>query len=64
MSEAKKKEKECLGGDTEEEEEGCDHEPEGHSVQYSGSESIVDVTCRKCGMSGSFRVAAVDVMWE
>ena len=42
----------------------CSHEPEGHTITYSGSELICDVSCSKCGISGSFQVTPDDINWE
>lgn len=43
--------------------EGCAHEPEGHTVSYSGETLICDVSCRKCGTSGSFSINPEDINW-
>jgi hypothetical protein len=43
--------------------EVCEHEPEGHTVHYSGERMLCDVTCRKCGRSGSFVVTSDDIDW-
>jgi hypothetical protein len=42
----------------------CDHKPDEHTFSYSGSELIIDVNCRECGMSGSFAVSPGDINWE
>lgn len=42
----------------------CIHEPEGHTVIYSGERLICDVSCRKCGMSGSFIIDPNDINWS
>jgi len=42
----------------------CEHEPEGHTVTYSGDDLICDVSCRHCGLSGSFEVDPGDINWE
>lgn len=42
----------------------CDHQPDEHTFSYSGSDLIIDVNCRACGMSGSFRVEPSDINWE
>lgn len=44
--------------------DGCAHEPEGHTVTYSGDDLICDVSCRKCGASGSFIIEPSDINWE
>jgi DNA-directed RNA polymerase subunit RPC12/RpoP len=41
----------------------CDHEADAASIAYSGESDIVDINCAKCGISGSFRITDVEVMW-
>jgi hypothetical protein len=45
----------------------CEHIPDWATITRASGfhdvEPIVDVTCKKCGCSGSFRVDAGDVNW-
>jgi hypothetical protein len=41
----------------------CSHKPEGHTLAYSGSDLIIDVSCSECGISGSFAVDTDDINW-
>jgi hypothetical protein len=50
---------------------GCDHEPDPASVRAAdgegrnrGTDWIGDVTCKKCGMSGSFRIDLDTIEFE
>jgi hypothetical protein len=42
----------------------CDHIPDYDTFSYSGSELIIDTSCRECGVSGSFIVSPEDINWE
>ena len=43
----------------------CSHEPDAHTIAFaSQTDLICDVSCGKCGMSGSFRVDPTSIQWE
>lgn len=49
----------------------CSHEPDPASIQPAdgagrnrGTDGIIDVRCKKCGMSGSMRVDLLGVAWD
>jgi len=44
----------------------CDHAPLPASIQYSGSEGIMDCLCSKCGIGGSFKFEnhTAEIMWD
>jgi hypothetical protein len=42
----------------------CKHEPEWDTVTpVADMDGVMDVFCKKCGTSGSFRVKAEEIMW-
>ena len=43
----------------------CSHEPDAHTIVFaSQTDLICDVSCGKCGRSGSFRVDPTSIQWE
>lgn len=44
----------------------CEHAfyADPRTVTYSGEGDIMDVTCAKCGCSGSYALSAIEINWE
>jgi hypothetical protein len=43
----------------------CLHEPDWSTVRFDeGTGDIIDVWCRKCGLSGAFTVDPKDIQWD
>jgi len=44
---------------------GCVHEYDELSAKHAdGATGIIDITCRHCGVSGSFAIPEDDINWE
>jgi hypothetical protein len=42
----------------------CKHEPDWSTVTPAqGADEIMDISCKKCGASGSFPVDVEDIQW-
>ncbi len=43
----------------------CEHEPDFETVQpVREMPGVVDISCRKCGLSGSSTIDPADIQWD